>query len=835
VLLTALLALDLTGAAPSLEPLRVADPPVVDGRLDDPAWAHAPASDHFTQTAPHPGRAPTERTTVRVVHDDADLYVGIECEQPGAPVDLRLTRRDREIPTDKVQVDLDTRGDGVSAFHFEVSAAGVLVDGIRYDDTSYSSSWDENWDAATEVGRQGWSAELRIPLRVLRFAPERRQTWGLQVRRVTAHRQETVAWAYIAPTEAGEVSRYGRLGPFAGLPRHGGLELRPFVAARARRRDPESGLIARGWDALGQAGLDAKWHVDQDLTLDLAVAPDFGQVEADEVVLNLGTFETFFEEKRPFFLEGLDVLATPIQLVYTRRIGAAAPWPVLRADARHRERLVDAPEPSPILAAGKLTGRLGRFGLGAVTAVTSESTVDVRTATGNTVERAVDPMSVFQVLRVRRELGDNAHVGLLAGATLRLEDGAYPIVSGRTDPSTARLCPDGTRTTAPGGGDCFRDAFVAGADARLRAGDWLGQGQVVGSLVSGGTAQPLLDGTVVSSGDAGLGGTVKVAKEGGTHWIGHVLYEAYGRRLALNDLGYLVRQNFHHLFATLIYQETEPRGPLLFSNLGLELFGHWNLDGLHGPRGVQLFALGKLRNQIFAYTEVHYRPASFDDRELGDGTALERAGLLGLELYVETSTSAPVTLEADATLQKLSNGEYLAGQVGATIRALPALDLYVAPSVAFTDGEPRFAFALAEEGGPLFGRQRAEKLAMTLRATWTFTPRLTLQLYGQAFLASVDYHDFQSGRPGARRIRLDDLAPSDAPAHEPDFQAADFNVSAVLRWEWTLGAVFWLVYSRAQSADPTFDPEVGPRLDAASLGDGRAVDVLLGKLSWWWG
>ncbi len=205
------------------------------------------------------------------------------------------------------------------------------------------------------------------------------------------------------------------------------------------------------------------------------------------------------------------------------------------------------------------------------------------------------------MLRVKRELGANAHIGLLGGATLRLEDAAYPVVSGRTESVPRRLCPDGTETRAPDGGDCFRDAFVAGLDARMRTGDWLGHTQLVGSFVSGGTERALPDGTVVSSGDPAVGGAVKIAKEGGQHWIGHVLYEGYGRRLALNDLGYLERQNLHHLFATVIYQETEPKGPLLFSNLGLELYGRWNLDGLHGGRGIQLFGLGKLRNRMFLF------------------------------------------------------------------------------------------------------------------------------------------------------------------------------------------------------------------------------------------
>lgn len=830
----ALLALDLAGATPTLEPLRIAEPPTVDGRLDEEAWTRAPMSDHFTQRETEPGHPPSEPTRVRVLYDDHDLYVGIDCEQRGAPISRRLTRRDREISTDIVQVNLDTRDDGVSAVYFQVTAAGVLLDGIRYDDTASSISWDENWEAGTAVTPTGWSAEYRIPLRVLRFEPSPGQTWGMQVRRFTSAREELDEWAFIGPTVAGEVSRYGRLGPFTGLPRQGGIELRPFVAAWVRHRDAEEGLLARGFDESGQVGLDAKWHLGQDLTLDLTFAPDFGQVEADQVVLNLGTFETLFEEKRAFFLEGLDVLATPVSLVYTRRIGAAPDVPELREDARHREALVDAPEPSTILGAGKLTGHIGRLTIGALSAVTAPNEVDVRTSTGD-VRRLVDPATVFQVLRLKEELGANAHVGLLAGMTLRMEGEHAPVVSTRTDPQVRRLCPDGTETGAET--DCFRDAFVGGIDGRFRSGDWVAQGQVVASVVRGGTDRELRDGTVVGPGDASAGANLRVAKEGGQHWLGFVQYQAFGERLALNDLGYLERQNRHYVFANWGYQETEPTGPFLFAQTALEAYGNWNMDGLHGARGVQLYGFGKLRNRLFLFSELRYRPRSFDDREVGEGTALEREGLVALEAYAETSGSAPAGLEVSITLQRPWNGFIVDGGFALIYRGIPALDLRLETTALYTDGEPRFVDDVDAAGNPVFAEQRAEQLSVTLRATWTFTPRLTLQVYGQLFAATIDYHHFlRDGTPSpGGRVSLADLEDGPAPAENPDEQEVDLNMSVVLRWEWSLGAYLWLVYSRAQEATPTLTPETSPVLDPGVLSRGRATDVLLFKLSWWWG
>src|SRR5207247_6129812 len=145
--------------------------------------------------------------------DDNSLYVGVACTQTHFPVLARLTRRDRQVPSDRIEIDIGSQHDGKSAFHFEVNAAGVQVDGIRYNDTELLLDWDGNWQAATATSAQGWSAEIRLPLRVLRFAPAAEQTWSLQVRRQLAARQEIDEWAYIARSEAGEVSHYGEVGP----------------------------------------------------------------------------------------------------------------------------------------------------------------------------------------------------------------------------------------------------------------------------------------------------------------------------------------------------------------------------------------------------------------------------------------------------------------------------------------------------------------------------------------------------------------------------------------------------------------------------------------------
>jgi hypothetical protein len=375
ILLPLAAALTLAATAPTVTPARTAAAPAIDGRLDDPAWAAAPAFTAFVQKFPDAGQAPSEPTTLRVLYDDHALYVGIDCPQTRAPVVARLTRRDREVESDRVVVDLDTAMDRKSAYHFEVSAAGVLVDGLYYDDTELSTDWDESWDARVSRTTGGWSTEIVIPLRILRFPRKAETTWGFQARRFIAARQEIDELAFVPRDQGGEVSRFGQLGPFEHLERPLGLELRPFAAGGLAHRDAVPDTLERGFGADGRLGADGKWRLSPALTLDFTVNPDFGQVEADQVVLNLTTYETFFPEKRPFFNEGLDLYATPIDVLYTRRIGAVPDAPALAPG----ETLVAAPRPTRIGGATKLTGRVGeRVSIAALAAFTDENTVTAR-------------------------------------------------------------------------------------------------------------------------------------------------------------------------------------------------------------------------------------------------------------------------------------------------------------------------------------------------------------------------------------------------------------------------------------------------------------------------
>jgi hypothetical protein len=841
--------------APHLPAVRATKPPDIDGDTSDVVWREAAATTAFTQKFPHEGDAPSERTTMRVLYDDDALYVAFDCEQEHAPVVEHLSRRDRLVEADRVEIDIGTRHDGKSAFQFTVNAGGVLTDAILFNDTDSSADWDENWEGRVARTARGWSAELRIPLRILRFSSASVQSWDLEARRYISEKQEIDEWSYIPRDAAGEVSRYGSLDDLRGLRASSPIELKPFVLGRVRRRDAATTQLASGTDASFSAGADVKWHPTQTLTLDGALNPDFAQVEADQQVLNLTTYETYYPEKRPFFLEGIDMFTTPRQLLYTRRIGRAAPAPNLRDSPPYGEQLVDVPEPAPIYGASKLTGQLAdHWTIGTLSAVTGENDVAVQLADGSRDKRVIDPLTSFNVARVKRELPGNGHVGAMVTTVNRSEPtDRYPFLAPAAgeNPTATRLCPTASAPSTPiltvpvkvpYGSRCFNDAYVGSLDWRWRSpgGDWVTGGQAIATSLHEGPPRAVRDGTIIKPGDVGSGAFVFLNKEGGTHWVGDVALEYEGRKLDYNDLGFNQRSNDYRWRTDVEYREMKPWWLFLESHARFEYFGRTNIDGLLIGSGYQLNVSGTFKNFWQYFTEVHWRPAYFDDREVGDGTALQRRGLFGYELEVSSNPAKAVSFHAETQTQAVEGGAFIFnGTAGVLTRALPALDLELLPTAIYTTGEPRYASAGANPGQYVFGKLEAKSLGATLRATYTFMPRLTLQTYGQLFLASGHYSDFasfQSDPAGPRPVvHVDSLVPYTLPLPvNPDFEEGVLNVNVVLRWEYALGSTLFLVYTRAQVPSVTVAPGDAATFGLVPIGRAPAADAVFLKLSNFW-
>ncbi len=800
--------MSLVVLAAVLVPLRVQHAPAVDGRLDDPAWQHAVANETFTQKFPSDGVAPTQPTRVRVVYDDDSVYVAVDCVQIGARR-ARLTRRDREVADDRVSIDIDTARDRRSAFHFQISAAGVQVDGLRYGDTEMSSEWDDIWEGEVAQTATGWSAEVRIPLRILRLH-DGVAIWGFQVRRWNGVTGEMDEWAYAPRDAGGEVSRYGELGPFEGLAPRGSIAIVPFALSRLVRTDA-SVPSSYGDGVSAAAGLDVTWRPAANVAVAGAVLPDFAQVEADQVVVNLTTIEIAYPEKRPFFLQGLDLFQTPIGLLYTRRIGAAVESPAL-SDGTTQLRPVGA---APVLGAAKVLGNVRGVELGALSAVTDE--VNAPTDAGDVQAQSIASHHVARVRVTKNQLA----IGALGTARVNHEDASrYPSIM------TGALCPSGDVVTA--GARCAHDAYVASLDAawRSKGGEWTAATQLAATRIEGGPPRQRPDGTIVGAGDSGTGGFVKLAREGGT-LRGEAVYEVFSRRFDIDDLGYLPRANLHHGWLDLEAYTARTYGPLIESRARLELYWRRNLDGLALPSGYQWNVSGTTKGMWHGFLEVHWRPGYFDDRELGDGRALQRAGRLGLELEGRTDTRRSVVGAAAITYQSTRDGHVLDASAELQLRPRDNVEIAIEPEAMITRGEPRF---LDEDAAsPRFARQDVQSIGVTTRATWTLTRNLTLQGYVQALLATINYRDPFVVDPSDRVIALADLEPAGFDPAMYDGREGVLNATAIARWEYRPGSTAYLVYSHAQLPDET-DATYEPR----ALVRGPASDVVLLKLSWAW-
>lgn len=824
-----------TTQRPVLQATRTTEVLTIDGRLNEGAWTSAVVTDAFTQKFPFEGQPPSERTVLRVLYDDTALYIGFEAEQMRAPITKRMSRRDRQEESDWVSINIGTRQDRTSAFEFMVSAAGVLVDGLRYNDTEYTSEWDEVWDAQVHTTSHGWSAEFRIPLHVLRFDVLPSQAWDFQARRYISSLQETEEWSLISRNEAGEVSRYGVLDNLTNLSNKRPLELRPYVSARVQWDDSVLPSQAARPRFLGIGGLDAKWHITPNLTLSATLNPDFAQVEVDQVLLNVSNYEISFPEKRLFMLEGMDIFSTPLPLLYTRRIGAAPPSvPSLP----FTERV----EPAPIYGALKLAGKVGpRLSIGLLSALTGQNDVPYGTGGSGLQVLTLDQLALFNALRLKYQIATNAHLGFFGGAVVRFEQGAQYQTTPLPGGQPGQICPDGSVVSR--GARCSNNAFVMALDGRWRSagGMYLVSGQALLTALHDGSPRTQRDGTLVRPGAFGVGGLVRMAKEGGEHWSAYAELEVSDKNLDYNDLGFMRRQNLASFTGQFELHTLRPWWKTNETRTWVMFVEQENLNLVNLAREVSLGTRWRFTNFWSTALEVYYRAAHFDDREIGNGAALERSALWGGEATITSDPRQRFSVEISPGIHHLPNGYNLFGLATLSLRLLSRLDVQLIPAITQHMGEPRYVCqsqetqALCAANSYAFGRLYARSVGATVRSTITFTPRLTLQLYAQLFLASRHYEGFSRFLPSpgtdVPMIRLTELTPMDAPSVNPDNQETILNMSAVLRWEFLLGSTLFLVYTRGGGSALQGQPA---RLDLGSLSSGTASNSFFLKLTYWW-
>src|SRR4051812_25778871 len=470
-------AADLTDSLPAH---RLTGAIRVDGRLDEDAWRDVAAAGHFTQEAPHYGQDATSPTEVRVLYDDQYLYIGARMHHP--PSAGRITglvhRRDRDSASDWFGVAIDSVHDRRTAHEFRVNAGGVQRDVLLSADTETDDTWDAVWDSSVAVSADEWTAELRIPLSLLRIrAGAGDQRWGINFVRVDQDPQETDRWHVVARSENAFVSRFPELVGLSGLRPQSRREIIPYLTTTGKLATSQP-FDDRGVDA--RAGVDAHLGLGSSSLLDLSFLPDFGQTEVDQVILNLSTIETLFPEKRTFFLEGSELFRVNGQkLFYSRRIGGSAPAPELAPG----ETVLDSPQALDILGAAKLTGKYeSGLNVGLLAVETEPAYARIRAADGSVATRAVAPTTDSAVGRVLQQFGSQgSYVG--AFSSLYVErDGGHQAYVGAVD-GTWKSSDGSAQVDALGGVSVLDDDRANGDTGYARAikrwdGGWYATGNL---------------------------------------------------------------------------------------------------------------------------------------------------------------------------------------------------------------------------------------------------------------------------------------------------------------------------------------------------------------------
>ena len=410
--------------------VRATRAPVLDGRDDDEIWRSAQTITAFRQFSPVEDGEPPLPTEAKVAYDDRFIYVFVRAFDPH-PDSIRaiLSRRDTWTASDRIWVMIDSYHDRRTGYEFGVNPVGVKFDMAISNDGNEDDSWDGVWDVATRIDEKGWSAEYRIPLSQLRFPRSDTHTFGFSIWRDVARSGVRSSWPVWRRSKPGMVSQFGEISGFDGIGEPRRLEVTPYTVAKDLTTTRADGTFGRMQAMTG--GADIKYGLTSNLTVDATVNPDFGQVEADPSVLNLTAFETYLQERRPFFLEGAGIFNFDLDcndgrcsgLFYSRRLGRAPQLAGLYGDATTKQN-------TNIIAAAKVTGRLASgLSLGILDAATER--------VSGPLDQTVEPRTNYFIGRLAQDFRDGASgVGLMVSATNRrldawsrdfLRSGAYAV------------------------------------------------------------------------------------------------------------------------------------------------------------------------------------------------------------------------------------------------------------------------------------------------------------------------------------------------------------------------------------------------------------------------
>ena len=737
------------------------------------------------------------------------LYIGIMCYDDPDKIVSRLGRRDQEVETDRVLLNLDPRHDHQTGWTFSVAPSGWITDSILYDDDQKDTTWDGIWKVVAKIHARGWSVEYKIPYHVLRFSEKAEYTWGINVERHIVRKEERDQWVLEPRGESGWVSRLGHLKGIKGIkpPKH--LEVFPFAVSRSTVKS-EDDVDDLDWFA--STGLDLRYSLTSNLSLNATFNPDFSQVEVDPAVLNLSVFETFFEERRPFFIEGDTIfraprpnivgIGGPSQLFYSRRIGKQPG----QFEIPDNSTEVHRPDATTIVGAVKLSGKTKRrTAFGIVEAVTAneyatvkQTIIDPVTGKARTEqwEHRIEPLTNFFVGRIQQDIKTNSSVGATLTAVNR--EGTIP-------------------------------TYVASIDSTLK---WKENAyRIFTRLASSRT------GTFNNRKD-GYEAVGYFSKFSG--WFGGQAYfDVSSPEFEVNDLGFMDRADRIRLGGHIFARIQNPWALARQSEFNINAWSRWNYKGLGLRRGLNFNTWHELKNYWWFVIGISREFRAFDDLETRGGPVMMHPAQLWYLGRIGTDRRKSISFSFDTRGKRDDGGSSWRQDfsIRARVSPIPNIEFEIGPSYKIENDFAQWIENLdddrnGEDDHYIFGELQSQVLDFTARVTAAFTPTLTLQLYLQPFVAVGDYSNFKE----LARAESYNFIPFPELDGNPDFSRRSLRSNLVLRWEYQPGSTLFLVWS--QSRSESFDinnPEFEP---FGNLGDsftGTGEHIFLGKLNYWLG
>jgi hypothetical protein len=806
------------------------EPPQIDGTLNDPAWQQVEwGGGDFRQLNPDKGKPASVQTKFKILYDAKNLYVGVKCLDPEPDkIVRRMSRRD-SFEGDMVEINIDSYNDKRTAFSFTASVSGVKGDEyVSNNGDDWDAGWDPIWYLSTSVDAEGWIAEFRIPLSQLRFADMEELIWGIEFTRIFFRKQERSLWQYIPPDAGGWVHLFGNLRGIKGIKPQKQLEIQPYLVTQTESFQKQEGNpFQTGRSSSANYGLDAKIGITSDITLDLTVNPDFGQVEADPSQVNLSAFELYFQERRPFFLEGNNILNFPVSqfnnnnLFYSRRIGRP---PQTGADPdRHGEDNVDEyvkpNSRSTILGAFKLTGKnKSGFSWGVLESLTQLEYAEIDSL-GDRRKEQIEPLTNYFVARAQKDINKgNTIIGAIITSTNRqikdqqldwLHDEAY---TGGVDfvhnwkKRTYYVSAKSLFSHVKGSKEAIANTQLSSERFFQRPDNYHTE----------------FDPTRTSL--TGTGGQLLVGKKSG-NLISDLGVVWQSPELELNDIGFMSQTDDITQWFWMQYRVLQPKGITRWKRFNINEWQSWDFGKRNVGTGYNVNAHAQWKNYWNSGGGVTVQVHTISNADLRGGPSIKYPGGNYYWGYVSSDTRKKFSAEL--------NGEFFRGRenwsrynfFGLDIRYQPinALNVSISSSllqsvnsmqyVATTDdnGESKYIVGLID--------QTVARIAF--RVTYMMTPNLSLQYWGQPFGTSGKYSEFKE-ITDSRAEQFDQRFTHIQPSHmtladgtygvdydgngmvnysfgQPDFNFGQFRSNMVLRWEYIPGSTVFLVWTRERN------------------------------------